>query len=184
MSVNKEEHQESKTGPGVSKQKFHTSARNSAPGGEDGQAYSGSKSTGDTMSEARKPKDTNVQGDQNSHLKHKQPGQAEGGAGNVSVLAAIAVRRLIANGLVFYNLLLRPDQLPISHRSPDQVKPLTTSAPTQLQSVKHSSIPVQGGALRGKMERRTVGPRRQETPSRMRERKRTLKATRIVRLAV
>ncbi|KAJ9117116.1 hypothetical protein QFC24_006575 [Naganishia onofrii] len=82
MSVNKEEHQESKTGPGVSKQKFHTSARNSAPGGEDGQAYSGSKSTGDTMSEARKPKDTNVQGDQNSHLKHKQPGQAEGGAGN------------------------------------------------------------------------------------------------------
>ncbi|KAJ9095687.1 hypothetical protein QFC21_005559 [Naganishia friedmannii] len=82
MSVNKEEHQESKTGPGVSKQKFHTSARNCAPGGEDGQAYSGSKSTGDTMSEARKPKDTNVQGDQNSHLKHKEAGQAEGGAGN------------------------------------------------------------------------------------------------------
>ncbi|KAJ9114728.1 hypothetical protein QFC22_005604 [Naganishia vaughanmartiniae] len=82
MNVKKEEHQESKTGPGVSKQKFHTSARRSAPGGEDGKAYSGSESTGNTTSDARKPKDTNVQGDQNPHLKHKQPGQADSGAGN------------------------------------------------------------------------------------------------------
>ncbi|KAJ9111352.1 hypothetical protein QFC19_001120 [Naganishia cerealis] len=82
MDVNKQEHQESKTGPGVRKQQMHTSARRSAPGGTEGKAYSGSKSTGDTMSEARKPKDTNVQGDQNPHLKHKQPEQAEGGAGN------------------------------------------------------------------------------------------------------
>lgn len=80
LGVNKQEHQESKTGPGVSRQ-LHTSARRAAPGGEDGQAYSGSKSDG---SHKTAQPEERLEGDQNEHLKHKSAGQSDSGAGNVS----------------------------------------------------------------------------------------------------
>lgn len=79
LGVNKQEHQESKTGPGVSRQ-MHTSARWMA-GGEDGKAFSGSKSEG---SHKVATPDERLEGDQNEHLKHKSAGEADSGKGNVS----------------------------------------------------------------------------------------------------
>lgn len=79
LGVSKQEHQESKTGPGVSRQ-MHTSARALA-GGEDGQAYSGSRSDG--AHKTGKPEER-LTGEQNEHLSHKEAGQADSGKGNVS----------------------------------------------------------------------------------------------------
>jgi hypothetical protein len=81
LGVNKQEHQESKTGPGVSRQ-LHTSARWMA-GGEDGKAFSGSKSEGSHKSATP---DQRLEGDQNEHLKHKSAGEPDSGKGNVSPL--------------------------------------------------------------------------------------------------
>jgi hypothetical protein len=81
FGVSKQEHQESKTGPGVSRQ-MHTSAR-AMSGGEDGQAYSGSKSTGEHKT--GRPQER-LTGDQNEHLKHKDAKEADSGKGNVSCL--------------------------------------------------------------------------------------------------
>lgn len=78
LGVSKQEHQESKTGPGVSRQ-MHTSAR--VMGGQDGKAYSGSASDG--AHKTGKPEER-LAGEQNEHLKHKEAGQADSGKGNVS----------------------------------------------------------------------------------------------------
>lgn len=78
LGVSKQEHQESKTGPGVSRQ-MHTSAR--LMGGQDGKAYSGSSSDG--AHKTGKPEER-LAGEQNEHLKHKEAGQADSGKGNVS----------------------------------------------------------------------------------------------------
>ncbi|KAI5454446.1 hypothetical protein NCC49_004498 [Naganishia albida] len=79
LGTNKQEHQESKTGPGVSRQ-MHTSARWMA-GGEEGKAFSGSKSEGSHKSATP---DQRLEGDQNEHLKHKSAGAPDSGKGNAA----------------------------------------------------------------------------------------------------
>ncbi|GHJ84906.1 hypothetical protein NliqN6_1308 [Naganishia liquefaciens] len=74
LGTSKKEHQESKTGPGVSRQ-MHTSARRA------GEAYEGS--TGDGAHKTGKPEER-LTGEQNEHLKHKQAGQADNGKGNAA----------------------------------------------------------------------------------------------------
>jgi hypothetical protein len=76
VGTSKSDHKESKTAPG---RKFHTSARWRIPTGGDGAAAAKADGAG-----ARKEKDSDVKGDQNAHLKHKEAGEKDSGKGNVS----------------------------------------------------------------------------------------------------
>lgn len=74
MGASKMDHQESKTGPGVKRQ-FHSSARRQlAPPPPGGDASDGAPADGQG---SRKPKDPNVLGDQNPHLKHRKVEEKE-----------------------------------------------------------------------------------------------------------
>ncbi len=75
LGTSKSDHKESKTAPG---RKFSTSATLRAPTSGDGATAVSADGEG-----ARKQKDNNVQGDQNAHLKHKEPGAKDSGKGNV-----------------------------------------------------------------------------------------------------
>lgn len=128
LGTNKQEHQESKTGPGVSRQ-MHTSARWMA-GGEDGKAFSGSKSEG---SHKVATPDERLEGDQNEHLKHKSAGEADSGKGNVS--------RRPPRTRYAANPPGRPPTRPTSPPRPRPRVPNPTSAPTLNPNATHDDSP-------------------------------------------
>lgn len=134
LGTNKQEHQESKTGPGVSRQ-MHTSARWMA-GGEEGKAFSGSKSEGSHKSATP---DQRLEGDQNEHLKHKSAGAPDSGKGNVSSRSPRFM--VVPNPLVGRRYAPPPVQV----RSPCSVRLANRlGIPTQRPSILHVRATGQG----------------------------------------